>query len=46
MDENKTKCSNILHIIKLLLTTRYPNAKLEKMFNVIDWVKTHWRNRM
>ena len=45
-EEISKECSNILHIIELLLITPYANAKLERMFSTLDCVKTDWRNRM
>ena len=45
-EEISKECSNILHIIQLLLITPYSNAKLEKMFSTMGHVKTDWRNRM
>ena len=44
--EIKSKCSNMLHIIELLLITLYSNAKLERTFKAIGRVKTDWRNQM
>ena len=38
--EISKECSNVLHIIELLLITPYPNAKLEKMFSKMGRVKT------
>ena len=29
----KSQCSNILHVIELLLVTTFTNAKLERMFS-------------
>ena len=39
-------CSNILHIIEILLCTPFSNAKLERMFSRMTWVKTDYRNRL
>ena len=46
IEEIKSECSNMLHIIELLLVTPYSNAKLERMFKAIGRVKTDWRNQM
>ena len=39
-------CSNVLHIIELLLITPVTNAKLERMFSQLNHVKTDCRNRL
>ena len=39
-------CSNILHIIEILLCTPFSNAKLEKMFSRMARVKTDYSNRL
>ena len=39
-------CSNILHIIEILLCTPFSNAKLERMFSRMARVKTDYRNRL
>ena len=39
-------CSNVLHIIELLLITPFTNAKLERMFSQLNHVKTDYRNRL
>ena len=38
--------SNILHIIEILLSTPFSNAKLERMFSRMARVKTDYRNRL
>ena len=40
-----SSCSNILHIIELLITP-FSNAKLKRMFSQINRVKTDFRNRL
>lgn len=40
------RCSNVFHIIELLLITPYSNTKLEKMFSVMAPVKTDLQNWM
>ena len=45
-EEISKECSNVLHIIELLLITPYSNAKLERMFSTMGHVKTDSRNRM
>ena len=42
----KNECSDMLHIIELLLITPFTNAKLEHMFSRMNCVKTDWRNRL
>ena len=42
----KSQCSNVLHIIKLLLITPFTNAKLERMFSRMNRVKTDFCNRL
>ena len=42
----QASCSNVLHIIELLLITSFTNAKLERMFNRLNRVKTDYRNRL
>jgi hypothetical protein len=42
----KNECSDVLHIIELLLITPFMNAKLEHMFSRMNRVKTDWRNRL
>ena len=42
----KSECSNVLHIIELLLIIPYLNDKLERMFSVMGRVKTDWQNQM
>ena len=42
----KSQCSNVLHVIKLLLITTFTNAKLEQMFNRMNRVKTDFRNQL
>ena len=40
----KSQCSNILHVIELLLITPFNNTKLEQMFSRMNRVKTDFRN--
>ena len=42
----KSECSDVLHIIELLLITPFTNAKLERMFSRMNRVKTDFRNRL
>ena len=42
----QASCSNVLHIIELLLITPFTNAKLERMFSRLNRVKTDYRNRL
>ncbi|CAB3999783.1 Hypothetical predicted protein [Paramuricea clavata] len=42
----KNECSDVLHIIELLLITPFTNAKLERMFSCMNRGKTDWRNRL
>ena len=42
----KEECSNILHIIEILLITMFTNTKLERMFSRMNRVKTDYRNRL
>ena len=41
----KSQCSDVLHVIELLLITPFTNAKLEQMFSTMNRVKTYFRNR-
>ena len=42
----QASCSNVLHIIEILLITPFTNAKLERMFSRLNRVKTDYRNRL
>ena len=42
----KSQCSNVLHVIELLLTTPFTNAKLEQMISRMIRVKTDFCNRL
>ena len=42
----KSQCSDVLHVIELLLITSFTNAKLERMFSRMNRVKTDFRNRL
>ena len=35
----KTECMNVLHILEILLSTRFTNAKVERMFSKIARIK-------
>ena len=39
-------CSNVLHIIELLLITLFTNAKLERVFSWLNCIKTDYLNRL
>ena len=41
-DNLKKKCSDVMHIIELLLITPFTNAELERMFSRMNRVKTDW----
>ena len=41
-----SSCSNVLHIIKVLLITLFSNAKLERMFSRMNRVKIDFCNRL
>ena len=40
----KASCSNVLHIIELLLIIPFTNAKLERIFSRMNRVKTDSQN--
>ena len=42
----KHKCRNGLDIIEILLVTPFSNAKLERMFSRMAYVKSDWHNRL
>ena len=42
----KSQCSDVLHVIELLLITPFTNAKFERMFSRMNRVKTDFRNRL
>ena len=42
----KSQCSDILHVMELLLITPFTNAKLEQMFSRVNRVKTNFCNRL
>ena len=42
----KSQCSDVLHVIELLLITPFTNAKLERMFSRMNRVKTDFRDRL
>ena len=42
----KSQCSDVLHVIELLLITPLTNAKLERMLSRTNRVKTDFRNRL
>ena len=42
----KSQCSNVLHLIALLLITLFTTSKLERMFSRISKVKTDFHNRL
>ena len=42
----KSQCSDVLHVIELLLITPFTNAKLERMFSRMNRVKTDFHNRL
>ena len=42
----KEDCSDVLHVIELLLITPFTNAKVERMFSRMNRVKTDWRSSL
>ena len=40
----KSQCSDVLHVIELLLITPFTNTKLEQMFSTMNRVKTDFHN--
>ena len=42
----KSQCSDVLHVIELLLITPFTNAKLERMFSRMNRVKADFHNRL
>ena len=42
----QVSCSNVLHIIELLLITPFTDAKLERMFSQLNHIKTDYCNRL
>ena len=42
----KSQCSDVLHVIELLVITPFTNAKLEQMFSRTNRVKTDFRNQL
>ena len=45
-DNIKRECKNVLHVIELLLTTPFTNAKLEHVFSCMNQIKTESCNRL
>ena len=37
---------NVLHIIKILSLTPFPNPKVERMFSQMATIETNWRNHL
>ena len=42
----KEDCSNVLHLIELMLISPFTNAKVERLFSRMSRVKTDLRNRL
>ena len=42
----ESQCSDVLHVIELLLMTPFTNAKLERMFSRMNSVKKDFLNRL
>ena len=42
----KEDCSNVLHLIELMLIVPFTNAKVERLFSRMNIVKTDLRNRL
>ena len=42
----QASCSNVLHIIELLLITPFTNVKLERMFSRLNCIKTDYCNHL
>ena len=45
-DNIKRECKNVLHVIELLLTTPFTNAKLEHVLSCMNQIKTESCNRL